>query len=1050
MPDYTYTQIFPNLAETQHDLEVWLSHNVVNEEEGNALWSLVGHTHADALQIDSDQATGWTLPTTIGEITSYTLTSGLETLEATDSVLVDVTAVAQASGLAAGKGLTLRIALQDVLQDQTITFYQPGSGTASGTSGAGSSHTHAVTGNSAGEGAHTHDFADTSTGNSRTHWHSQDNLVTAAAGGHTHAADGSHTHGGTGAGSAHSHSYSLTASGSHRHTDPVSGYTGYATHDHTSSTNTESSHTHSIASGGSHDHDTIADHTHTITGDVGEENRNHTHNVSGTSAAGTSHLHAVSLTSAAEAAHTHSFSSAHSHTVGYVAGSLRCVASVVVGAGKSVKVSLYANTETTTATVDKVSFDGLVWVIPTSLAAQLGGIDDLADVDVPAPSDGQVLTWSSATSEWIASDVLGSTPIGDLSDVTIDGAPANHELLTFDSTTSQWVNHTAAEAGLSETGHNHDASYLGISAKAADSDLLDGHDTAYFSVDGHNHDASYSALGHDHDATYLGIAAQAADSDTVDGQHAAAFAAAVHNHDADYSDIAHAHSVEDLDNVTITDVQDGEALTWDEGTSKWVNAAPAAASILDDVGDVTITAASDGDVLSWDAGTANWINVTPEAAAMGNLEDIADVTITTPADNEVLAYDVGSGEWINQTAAEAGLATDAHNHDAAYISIVGTPTEGNFPQLTAGGELANSVYDETSFATSGHNHDSAYISVVGTPTEGNFPQLTAGGELVNSIYDETSFATAAHTHAAHALDDLSDVEVAAPALGHVIIYQTSPTSRFINYSLNSALEALSKITNLNDVTQDGTPADNEVLAYNTATSVWTNQTAAEAGLATSGHTHTLDDLSNVDAATVTAGNVVRADGTDWHSATLALTDLSDVTTTTPTSGNVLSADGTDWDSRTLAEAGIAAASHTHLTQGSWTPTYTCVSGGNPTMTHDSGQYSNAQGMCIAHSKDTFTATVGGGIYQFTLPVDVLTTSATAAASTNATVLGTAYLIDTSTGTTYVGVVTLKAVSGTDLAHVVFASQTARWTYNGSPITIASGDVIAVNLCYPTA
>jgi hypothetical protein len=42
-----------------------------------------------------------------------------------------------------------------------------------------------------------------------------------------------------------------------------------------------------------------------------------------------------------------------------------------------------------------------------------------------------------------------------------------------------------------------------------------------------------------------------------------------------------------------------------------------------------------------------------------------------------------------------------------------------------------------------HNHDADYISVVTTPTTGNFPQLTAGGELINSTYDETSFATAA-------------------------------------------------------------------------------------------------------------------------------------------------------------------------------------------------------------------------------------------------------------------------------------------------------------------
>lgn len=39
-------------------------------------------------------------------------------------------------------------------------------------------------------------------------------------------------------------------------------------------------------------------------------------------------------------------------------------------------------------------------------------------------------------------------------------------------------------ASFAASGHNHDLTYLGISAKAADSDLLDGHDTAYFQVAG--------------------------------------------------------------------------------------------------------------------------------------------------------------------------------------------------------------------------------------------------------------------------------------------------------------------------------------------------------------------------------------------------------------------------------------------------------------------------------------------------------------------------------------------------------------------------------------
>ena len=38
------------------------------------------------------------------------------------------------------------------------------------------------------------------------------------------------------------------------------------------------------------------------------------------------------------------------------------------------------------------------------------------------------------------------------------------------------------------SGHNHDTTYLGITAKAADSDKLDGNDSSAFALSGHNHD----------------------------------------------------------------------------------------------------------------------------------------------------------------------------------------------------------------------------------------------------------------------------------------------------------------------------------------------------------------------------------------------------------------------------------------------------------------------------------------------------------------------------------------------------------------------------------
>jgi len=67
----------------------------------------------------------------------------------------------------------------------------------------------------------------------------------------------------------------------------------------------------------------------------------------------------------------------------------------------------------------------------------------------------------------------------------------------------------------------------------------------------------------------------------------------------------------------------------------------------------------------------------------------------------------------------------------------------------------------------------------------------------------------------------------------------------------------SSLNSLNDVTITGTPADNSILTYDTATSQWTNQTAAEAGISGTG--------------TVTSVSVTTANGVSGSVATATTT-----------------------------------------------------------------------------------------------------------------------------------------------------------------------------------
>ncbi|HLA15269.1 MAG TPA: hypothetical protein VJZ72_00085 [Candidatus Limnocylindrales bacterium] len=70
----------------------------------------------------------------------------------------------------------------------------------------------------------------------------------------------------------------------------------------------------------------------------------------------------------------------------------------------------------------------------------IGGIDvldDLADVDTTGKSDGDVLTWSSGTSTWIAAPPSTVATLDDLTDVAIT-APVAGQRLRYDG--SGWAN----------------------------------------------------------------------------------------------------------------------------------------------------------------------------------------------------------------------------------------------------------------------------------------------------------------------------------------------------------------------------------------------------------------------------------------------------------------------------------------------------------------------------------------------------------------------------------------------------------------------------------
>jgi hypothetical protein len=82
-------------------------------------------------------------------------------------------------------------------------------------------------------------------------------------------------------------------------------------------------------------------------------------------------------------------------------------------------------------------YDGTKEVWRLNPEAPNANLDNLNDVTITTPTDGQALVFDSASGDWI-NETPAST-VDSLTDTTIT-TPANDESLVYDTATSKWIN----------------------------------------------------------------------------------------------------------------------------------------------------------------------------------------------------------------------------------------------------------------------------------------------------------------------------------------------------------------------------------------------------------------------------------------------------------------------------------------------------------------------------------------------------------------------------------------------------------------------------------
>ena len=341
-------------------------------------------------------------------------------------------------------------------------------------------------------------------------------------------------------------------------------------------------------------------------------------------------------------------------------------------------------------------------------------------------------------------------------------------------------------------------------------------------------------------------------------------------------------------NVSVTDPNNSGTLTIDSvsnGATVTTSTSSASSSSLSlnvvggagASGSSALLAAGTGIAINESNGTAT-ISSTVTAGA-SNLSSLSDVSFTSPANGEVLQYN--GTAWTTATVSSGGSSNLSGLSDVSISS----PSSGQV--LAYNGTAWAAATDNTLTLTT-----------------------TAAADLGTSAAGTSSEAARAdHVHDSPNLSQLADVSISSPSSGQVLAYNGTAWSTATDSALtlsSTAAENLGaasagtsseaaradhvhntqNLTQLSDV-DTANATSGQVLAYNG--SVW---------IASADNAVTLSSSAPEALGTAAAGSSSEAARADHVHQNQNLAELGDVTITTQTTGQVLAYNGTAWTAST--------------------------------------------------------------------------------------------------------------------------------------------------------
>ena len=247
-------------------------------------------------------------------------------------------------------------------------------------------------------------------------------------------------------------------------------------------------------------------------------------------------------------------------------------------------------------------------------------LDDLADVNTPTPSNGEVLTYNGGI--W-GSAAVPSAPVD-----SVNGQTGVVVLDTDD--VSQGVSNLYYATSLFNTD---------FATKNTD-DLTEGATNLYFTS------ARASAAAPVQSVNGATGVVSLTTTNIAEGSN-------LYYTDARVQTVISGTNINDLSDISITGIANGEVLIYNSVSGNWENGVIPSAPVTS-VNTLTGAVVLDTDDISEGAINLYYTDARAQAAAatqigLTNINDLADINITTVADNQFLQYDSASGQWKNET-----------------------------------------------------------------------------------------------------------------------------------------------------------------------------------------------------------------------------------------------------------------------------------------------------------------------------------------------------------------------------------------------------------------